>query len=95
MTVFYKLPADLLQEGLSTDDGQDIIDVTDDDGYVYATVYTPSDDPDEDNERRCAPETRIYSHDELVDLAVFAGTQADLSGHPLAVEPRADAWEGS
>jgi hypothetical protein len=77
LPVFYTLPAELLEEGMSTDDGQDILDVgADSEGWVFASVYTPrSDDPDLDEENRGEPETRMYGPREAVGLAVFPDTE--------------------
>lgn len=78
--IFYSLPAHRLLEGLSTDDGQDILGVSspDDGPHVIAEVYTPRpDDPELDEHNRLNTESRIYSRDELVDLAVFADTTID------------------
>lgn len=87
MPIFYTLPAHQLVEGLSTDDGQDIVDVLVHGTSITATVYTPRpDDPDADAYNRATPEGRIYGHDELVDLAVFDDTVVDLSRHPSARE---------
>lgn len=84
--IFYTLPAPKLEEGMSTDDGQDILDV-DDDGekWVWVRVYTPrSDDPELDAENRCEPETRGYERDRRVDLAVFSDTPVNGSEYPDA-----------
>lgn len=83
--VFYSLPANAMLAGMSTADGQDVLSVTIADGMVFAPVYTPSEDPDEDNDRQCAPDSRMYEHDEMVDLAVFPDTDVDGTAHPLAV----------
>lgn len=83
--IFYSLPADKLTEGLSTDDGQDIIDVSRWGDDIHASVYTPrSDDPGLDESNRLEPEVRIYSATEMVDLAIFADTSVD--GRHLADE---------
>lgn len=83
--IFYSLQADKLTEGLSTDDGQDIIDVSRLGDDIHARVYTPrSDDPVLDESNRLEPETRIYSATETVGLAVFADTSVD--GRHLADE---------
>ena len=42
------------------------------------------DDPAEDAYNRATPESRIYSGDRMVDLAVFPDTAVDLSRHPAA-----------
>jgi len=52
-TVFYELPANELHEGVSTDDGQDILGAEISATGVLATVYTPRpDDPDIDEDNR-------------------------------------------
>jgi hypothetical protein len=79
---FYRLPARLLEEGMSTDDGQDILDIEPDGELVFASVYTPrSDDSEQDELNRGEPETRLYKANEWVDLAVFADTAIDGSGY--------------
>ncbi|MFI9629275.1 hypothetical protein [Streptomyces sp. NPDC052042] len=81
-TVFYSLPATKLAAGMSTGDGQDILDVSVLDDSVFATVYTPrSDDPVQDAINRANTETRIYQADQTVGLAVFADTA--LNGQHL------------
>jgi hypothetical protein len=79
--VFYQLAAQLLEEGMSTADGQDVLSVSiDDDGTVYASVYTPrSDDLALDEQNRAEPEARVYGPGELVALAVFSDTDVDGS----------------
>ena len=85
MSRFYKLPAHLLVEGVSTDDGQDVLEVQAADGLVTITVYTPwRDDPAEDAYNRAPPESRLYSGDRMLALAVFPATAVDLSRHPAA-----------
>lgn len=83
--VFYELPAQFLQPGVSTDDGQDVLEVSVDGGFVLVGVYTPRpDDPDRDLYNRCAPESRFYDPDRMVSLAVFEDTRIDLSRHAEA-----------
>lgn len=83
--VFYELPADLIRVGMSTDDAQDVIGVTHDStGQTYVTVYTPSDDADEDSARQSAPETRVYRTDSIITMATFSDTAVDRSRHKLA-----------
>ena len=83
--LFYALPAQYLQLGLSTDDGQDIVEVRHVGNNVIYTCYTPRpDDPDADAYNFSAPETRIRDRGEPVDLAVFEDTEVDLSQHPEA-----------
>lgn len=84
-TKFYELPAYLLEPGVSTSDGQDVIEVRLDGRSVSAIVYTPRpDDPDADAYNLSAPEGRVYDRDEMVQLAIFDDTQVDLSKHPRA-----------
>jgi hypothetical protein len=68
---------------MSTNDGQDILSVTSDNGgLVFAEVYTPrSDDPELDQQNRCEPESRLYQVDAWVDLAVFEDTEVDGSDY--------------
>lgn len=47
------------------------------------------DDADADTENRSAPESRVYSRDDYVALAVFPETATDLSQHPKARNRRA------
>lgn len=76
---FYSLPATKLEEGMSTADGQDFVDVTvDAEGIVFGEVYTPrSDDPEQDEANREETDTRVYLRGERVDLAVFSDTVVD------------------
>jgi len=84
--LFYALPAQYLQLGLSTADGQDVIAVQHDGNRVIYTCYTPRpDDPAADAYNLSAPETRIRDRGEPVDLAVFEDTEVDLSKHPEAI----------
>lgn len=85
--IFYTLPARELEEGMSTGDGQDILDVAwQSDGKIVAHVYTPrADDPDLDEENRCSPEARVYEPFERVGLAVFGSTPVDGTSHPAAI----------
>lgn len=89
--VFYLLPATDLEEGMSTDDGQDIVDVSRSDEWVFVDVYTPrSDDPELDAENRHETDCRMYRPNELVGMATFDDTAIDASDadtaqpHPLA-----------
>lgn len=77
---FYSLPAYRLTKGMSTNDGQDIIEVwyARERGLVGYTTYTPRpDDPDLDDYNRSMTDTRIARWNELVDLAVFIDTEVD------------------
>jgi hypothetical protein len=73
VTTFYDRPAHELEKGMSTADGQDIIDVWFDRerSLVGYDVYTPSDDEEEDETRRCAPDARVAGWDDAVELARF------------------------
>lgn len=87
MPVFYSLPAHLLVEGLSTDDGQDVLSVSENNGSHYVNVYTPRrDDRSADEHNRSGPELRVYDTDQRVHLAVFDDTVVDLSRHPAAAD---------
>lgn len=89
MTIFYKLPVTALVEGVSTDDGQDVLAVHRSGDSISATVYPPrSDDPDSDALNRTQPETRIFHCHGMVELAVFTDTQVDLSDHASAQDVR-------
>lgn len=84
--VFYTLPAELIGEGMSTADGQDVLaDADERDGLVCYDVYTPADDPDENAERQCSPEGRAKPVGERVDMATFWNTTTDGSVLPQAV----------
>jgi hypothetical protein len=86
--IFYRLPGRDLTVGMSTDDGQDILKVSepDEDGWVWATVYTPrSDDPEQDEFNRCDTVVRGYRAEDMVDLAVFSDTEVNGSTLPRAV----------
>lgn len=83
--VFYALPAQYLQPGVSTSDGQDVLEVSTDGGFVSVVVYTPRpDDPELDSYNRSGPESRIYDRNRPVSLAVFEDTRIDLSRHAEA-----------
>jgi hypothetical protein len=85
MTLFYTLPATLLEPGMSTDDGQDILEVNNCGKYVLYHVYTPRPDDEElDEENRCTPEGRMREPSELVNLATFDDTTVDGSTLPQA-----------
>ncbi|OKH83592.1 hypothetical protein EB73_04375 [Mycobacterium sp. SWH-M3] len=87
--IYYELPARDVQAGASTDDGQDITAVEAlPDGMIYIEVYTPGGDAERDGVQRGAPETRLYKPDDQVQLAVFADTDIDLSGHERATNRR-------
>lgn len=76
--IFYALPAQLVAEGMSTDDGQDVVSVTTDGGRVVIEVYTRrSDDPVADEINRSEPESRVYGSTDRVGLAVFPDTHVD------------------
>lgn len=78
---FYTLPAGRLIEGLSTDDGQDIISVTTQGNNVTAEVYTPRlDDLEIDEHNRANSEMRSYRLSDDVDLAIFPDTKIDGRG---------------
>jgi hypothetical protein len=84
--VFYLLPAGSMTEGMSTNDGQDILDLGGTANLLIGHVYTPADDPDEDLRRRCAPEARGFSSpDQPVSMADFVNTRTPGRGHPDAL----------
>jgi len=77
--IFYRLPASDLEPGMSTADGQDILDMYEalgPDGvmWVYYHVYTPADDPTEDAQFRLGPEIRVDRPTDWVDMADFPNT---------------------
>lgn len=84
--IFYSLPVEQVAEGMSTDDGQDVIgEPCIRDHAVLFSVYTPADDPGEDEERRCSPEGRLKPTGTRVSLATFWNTSVDASRWPDAV----------
>jgi hypothetical protein len=86
--VFYTLPAVSLEEGMSTADGQDILDVGQIDLGVIAHVYTPADDEAENQRRRGAPEARVYKLGDRVEMGDFITTTTPGRGHPDALVRR-------
>lgn len=87
-TIFYRIPADHIDIGMSTEDGQDVLSVAVDDDFVMVSVYTPSDDPDDDEGNRSEPETRVYRVGELVGMGTFPNSPVDGSSHDRAVEAK-------
>jgi hypothetical protein len=84
--IFYTLPAYLLGKGMSTADGQDILDAEREGRWIIAEVYTPRlDDLKQDELNREDAETRWYSPTEPVELAVFPDTEVDGSRYPEAL----------
>ncbi|MFI5721140.1 hypothetical protein [Nocardia sp. NPDC051750] len=85
--VFYTLPVEQVEEGMSTDDGQDILAVSawPDDSAWFLDVYTPAEDPAADLVNQVQGECRAYKPGERVGLAVFVDTEIDGSDHPDAV----------
>lgn len=86
-TICYTLPAEQVEEGMSTDDGQDVLYVSRPrDGLVLVDTYTPRpDDPAADAVNRATSEGRLYREGDRVGLAVFEGTWVDGSDYPDAV----------
>lgn len=85
--VFYTLPAWQLAKGMSTEDGQDVLDVDTrtDPTVVLYHVYTPRpDDPAQDEENRASPDGRLDPAGKRVRLAVFPDTEVDGSTLPKA-----------
>ena len=83
--VFYTLPVEMVEEGMSTADGQDFLEEpSGSDGWLWASVYTPSTDPDLDEAWRSEPEMRGYEVGSRINLAVFCNTSVDGSQHPQA-----------
>lgn len=75
-----------MTEGMSTNDGQDVLDLGGTANLLVAHVYTPADDPDEDLRRRSAPEARGFaSPDQPVPMADFVNTRTPGRGHPDAL----------
>jgi hypothetical protein len=86
-TARYRLPAEHIEEGMSTDDGNDVLSVIVGSDLVLVSVYTPSDDPAVDEENRCGPDTYVYRVGELADMATFPSSPVDGSSHDHAMGP--------
>ncbi|SIC63906.1 Uncharacterised protein [Mycobacteroides abscessus subsp. abscessus] len=92
--LFYWVPAECLVEGVSTDDGQDVLSVRRVSAFrgpemVNFEVYTPRrDNPGIDSENRDYSESRYAPVGELVELCVFIDTVVDLTRHPKATQLR-------
>ncbi|WP_280470696.1 hypothetical protein [Nocardia farcinica] len=92
--IFYSLPAELVEPGMSTDDGQDVLDVELVGDEVILTVYAPhSDDPELDAHNRAAPETRCRTAGAPVGLAAFIGIESSDSADEPALLIDSDAKE--
>jgi hypothetical protein len=83
--VFFTLPAVSLEPGMSTADGQDVLDATQTDRQVIFHVYTPADDQAEDARRQAAPETRACSLHARVGMGDFGNTANPGRRHPDAL----------
>jgi hypothetical protein len=87
--IFYTLPVERLEVGMSTEDGQDVLatgPVYGDPSLRFADVYTRRSDDDElDAENRRESGYRLYNAGERVGLAVFSDTDVDSSDLPEAV----------
>jgi hypothetical protein len=85
--IFYTIPAEDIVDGMSTADGQDVLEVTEtnSDGNVFVDVYTPADDPEEDEDNRCGPDCRIYPAGKLIEMATFENSEVDGSSYDRAV----------
>lgn len=86
-TIFYRMPADSIDAGMSTEDGQDVLSTSVDNEIVMVSVYTPSDEPAVDADNRSQPETRVYRVGELVGMATFSNSPVDGSSHDRAAGP--------
>ncbi|CPV67156.1 hypothetical protein [Mycobacteroides abscessus] len=87
VVLFYDLPVRDVVDDVSTDDGQEVIDVPEQmaGDRVLLTVYTKrSDNRTADVHNRLKNETRCYATTERIELAVFKDTTVDLSNHPHA-----------
>ena len=87
--IFYWLKARYLEEGMTTADGQDLLDISGSmvigsRSQLIAHVYTPADVPEEDEENRRGPEARIYDPEEWVQMADFVNTPNPGSAHEHA-----------
>lgn len=87
VTVFYRLPVEHVEAGMSTADGQDVTKVALYKDHVLISVYTPSSDEAEDTENRSDDVTGSYVRGSLIELATFSNTEIDGSSHEFAVEP--------
>ncbi|MBC7303182.1 hypothetical protein [Nocardia salmonicida] len=85
--IYYSLPASDVAEGMSTNDGKDIVEITTNrQGLLVLTVYTPrSDNLQQDEINREHTENRWYEPNERVNLAVYSDTKTNGSTHPNAV----------
>lgn len=75
--IFYTLPATDIEAGMSTEDGQDVVDVDVDDGWVLYHTVTPG--HQDETDARMSPVGR------RVHLAVFKDTEVDGSHYPAAL----------
>jgi hypothetical protein len=83
----YEIEAENLEEGMSTSDGQDILDVHVGCEWVVAHVYTPRvDDPYLDAVNRGEPEARMWRRGDAVELMDFPDTLNKAEKHPLVRE---------
>jgi hypothetical protein len=85
--IFYTLPARCVEEGMSTADGQDVIEVDKQfEGQIGLEVYTPyPEDPEQDEENLADSHYRLYPADERLHMAVFEDTEVDGSKYDEAL----------
>jgi len=79
---FRSVPAQELEPGMVTDDGQEILDVEwIEGGRVLYHVFTPSDDEDVNQERKAAPEARGAAVGQLVEIIPGEERYPDTGGN--------------
>lgn len=94
--IFYTLPVEQVAQGMSTDDGWDILDIKPsvlDPTFYHAECYESApDDAEQDAANREISGGRTYRSGERVDLAVFSHTETDGSALPDAVITRTELF---
>ena len=81
------VPAHELEPEMVTSDGQEILDVEWlEGGHVLYHVFTPSDDEDENEERKAAPEARGAAFGDRVAIIGVGGEDLALAADPISGE---------
>ncbi|MFA3899483.1 hypothetical protein CVN56_31440 [Rhodococcus sp. AQ5-07] len=81
---YFRLPAERIEEGMSTADGQAVLGVIDTGVHVFVRVCDPSQVTEVHSAKHCDSKTRMFRVGELVDMATFADTAVDGATHHLA-----------
>ena len=81
---YFRLPAERIEEGMSTADGQAVLGVIDTGVHVFVRVCDPSQATEVHSAKHCDSKTRMFRVGELVDMATFADTAIDGATHHLA-----------